>query len=118
MNERANKWKASIKRPAKILWLGEFKVRSPDCQANVHSHNEGSSLHLNSKKSPVVRAQTGPPHLIPVLGLHMKLNQGLQVTNLQVGLGSIARVIQLLEVMSAHQQGLPLGLVQLAGNVN
>lgn len=48
----------------------------------------------------------------------MKLNQGLQVTNLQVGLGSIAGVIQLLEVMSAHQQGLPLGLVQLAGNVN
>ena len=48
----------------------------------------------------------------------MQLNQGLQVTNLQVGLGSIARVIQLLEVVSTHQQGLPLSPVQLTGNVD
>lgn len=48
----------------------------------------------------------------------MQLNQGLQVTNLQVGLSSIARVIQLLEVVSTHQQGLPLSLVQLTGNVD
>lgn len=58
------------------------------------------------------------PHLIPALGLHVQLNQGLQVTDLQVGLSSIARVIQLLKVVSAPQQGLPLGLVQLTGNVD
>lgn len=48
----------------------------------------------------------------------MQLNQRLQVTNLQVGLSSIARVVHLFEVLSAHQQGLPLGLVQLTGNVD
>ena len=48
----------------------------------------------------------------------MQLNQGFEVTNLQVGLSGIARVIQLLEEVGAHQQRLPLGLVQLAGNVD
>lgn len=52
MNERANKWKASIKRPAKILGLEEFKVKSPNCQANVHYHNEGSCSLSKPHKVP------------------------------------------------------------------
>lgn len=89
-----------------------------------------ASLHLSpqllSTPLPVakgsVRVPTQPvrslTHLIPALGVHIQLHQRLQVAHLQVGLSSIARTVQLLKVLSTHEQGLPLSLVQLPGNVN
>ena len=71
------------------------------------------SLHL----SPYLPSKCALSHLIPALGVHIQLHQRLQVPDLQVGLSSIARTVQLLKVASTHEQGLPFSLVQLPSNV-